>query len=101
MIYYYPENLNAKPVIWLWWLNDLAKIGVFGIISVFMLTAYNLTLPLVVTALYSFLSMQFAGDSLKYYLIKTWRFLIWGQQIFKWKKEAESIKQTRGKGRKH
>ena len=33
-MYIYPENLKAKPMLWLWLLRDIAIIGVAALISV-------------------------------------------------------------------
>ena len=36
-MYIYPENLKAKPILWLWLLRDIAVIGVAALISVLSL----------------------------------------------------------------
>ena len=36
-MYIYPENLKAKPMLWLWLLRDIAIIGVAALISVLSL----------------------------------------------------------------
>ena len=36
-MYIYPENLKAKPMLWLWLLRDIAAIGVAALISVLSL----------------------------------------------------------------
>ena len=36
-MYIYPENLKAKPMLWLWLLRDVAVIGLTAILSVLAL----------------------------------------------------------------
>ena len=55
-MYIYPENLKAKPMLWLWLLRDIAIIGVAALISVLSLVQGVGMAPLVVTVLYAFLS---------------------------------------------
>ena len=51
-MYIYPENLKAKPMLWLWLLRDIAIIGVAALISVLSLVQGVGMAPLVVTVLY-------------------------------------------------
>ena len=60
-MYIYPENLKAKPMLWLWLLRDIAIIGVAALISVLSLVQGVGMAPLVVTVLYAFLSIQVDG----------------------------------------
>ena len=45
-IFIYPDNLTAKPVLWLWELKDLAVVGVGGLLSVLVLASSGFLLPL-------------------------------------------------------
>lgn len=63
-MYIYPENLKAKPMLWLWLLRDIAVIGVTALISVLSLVQGIGMVPLVVTVLYAFLSIQVDGSSI-------------------------------------
>ena len=62
-MYIYPENLKAKPMLWLWLLRDIAIIGVAALISVMALVQGVGMAPLVGTVLYAFLSIQVDGSS--------------------------------------
>ena len=75
-MYIYPENLKAKPMLWLWLLRDIAIIGVAALISV---------LSLVVTVLYAFLSIQVDGASILDFLRRAACFLIFQQQRYEWR----------------
>lgn len=84
-MYIYPENLKAKPMLWLWLLRDIAIIGVAALISVFALVNGGSMAPLVVTVLYAFLSIQVDGSSILDFLRKAACFLLLQQQKYEWR----------------
>ena len=57
-MYIYPDNLTAKATLWLWELRDVGIIGVGLLISVFALAQLRFFVPIVLTALYAFLSIR-------------------------------------------
>ena len=81
-MFIYPENLKAKPMLWLWLLRDIAIIGVAALISVFALVNGGSMAPLVVTVLYAFLSIQVDGSSSLDFLRKAACFLFLQQQRY-------------------
>ena len=90
-MYIYPENLKAKPMLWLWLLRDIAIIGVAALISVLSLVQGVGMAPLVVTVLYAFLSIQVDGASILDFL----------RRLQKWKerkrlKQRQSTRQLMG-----
>ena len=84
-MFIYPENLKAKPMLWLWLLRDIAIIGVAALISVFALVNGGSMAPLVVTVLYAFLSIQVDGSSILDFLRKAACFLFLQQQRYEWR----------------
>ena len=54
-MYLYPENLTARPMLWLWTLRDVAWIGTGLLLSVLALTQTGSMIPLVITAALAFL----------------------------------------------
>ena len=84
-LYIYPENLKAKPMLWLWLLRDIAIIGVAALISVLSLVQGVGMAPLVVTVLYAFLSIQVDGASILDFLRRAACFLIFQQQRYEWR----------------
>ena len=84
-MFIYPENLKAKPMLWLWLLRDIAIIGVAALISVFALVNGGSMAPLVVTVLYAFLSIQVGGSSILDFLRKAACFLFLQQQRYEWR----------------
>ena len=51
-------------MLWLWELRDIGIIGVGLLLSVLALTQTGIALPLVLTAVYAFLSIRFDGTSI-------------------------------------
>ena len=86
-MYIYPENLKAKPMLWLWLLRDIAVIGVAALISVLALVNGIGMAPLVVTVLYAFLSIQLDGSSILDFLRRAACFLFLQQQKYEWRLE--------------
>ena len=64
-MYLYPDNLKAKATLFLWELRDVGIIGVGLLLSVFALAQLHIFLPIVITAVYAFLSIRFEGTSIK------------------------------------
>lgn len=84
-MYIYPENLKAKPMLWLWLLRDIAIIGVAALISVMALVQGVGMAPLVGTVLYVFLSIQVDGSSILDFLRRAACFLLLQQQKYEWR----------------
>ena len=49
-MYLYPDNLTARPMLWLWALRDVALIGIGLLLSALALAQTGFVAPLVVTA---------------------------------------------------
>ena len=84
-IYIYPNNLKAKPTMWLWSLRDVAVIGVGFVLSVLALAQLGLAPPLIVTMLYAFLSIRLEDASIMDFLRYAMCFLFLKQQYFEWR----------------
>ena len=83
-MFIYPENLKAKPMLWLWLLRDVAILGVCLILSFFALAQGIGMAPLVITALYAFLSIQVDGSSILDFPERAVCFLFLRQQSYEW-----------------
>ena len=66
-MFIYPENLKAKPMLWLWELRDIGIIGVGFLLSVLALSQGAGMIPLVITVLFSFLFEWTAPASWTFY----------------------------------
>ena len=86
-IFIYPDNLKAKATLWLWELRDVAVIGLGFLLSVLALASWGTLLPLVITVLYAFVSMEDISilDFLRYAVC----FLLLRQQYYEWRARFE------------
>lgn len=84
-MYMYPDNLKAKATLWLWELKDIGIIGVGLLISVFALAQLKLMPPIVITAVYSFLTIQFEDTSILNFIRYACAFFLLKQQNFEWR----------------
>ena len=84
-IFIYPDNLTAKPKLWLWELKDLAVVGVGLLLSVLALAVLGLLVPLVLTVLYAFLSIRMEDSSILDFLRNAVCFPLLHQQYYEWR----------------
>ncbi len=85
MEYFYPDNLNAEPLIGFWNMRDTLIIGCCLVVSLIVLFTTWLYLPLVFTMLYAFLAMRLSdADSIFGYILRLMRFVMTEQQLYKW-----------------
>ena len=84
-MFIYPENLKAKPMLWLWELRDIGIIGVSFLLSVLALSQGMSMIPLVITVLFAFLSIRVDGSSILDLLRRAACFLLLQQQYYEWR----------------
>ena len=84
-MYIYPNDLKAKPTLWLWALRDVAVIGVCLVLSALALMKLGLFPPLILTALYAFLSIRLEDASILDFLRYAMCFLFLKQQYYEWR----------------
>lgn len=84
-IFIYPDNLTAKPKMWLWELRDLSVIGVGLLLSLVALVQWGFVPLLVGTALYAFLSIRVEDSNILDFLRYAVCFLFLRQQYFTWR----------------
>ncbi len=89
-MYMYPDNLKQKATMWLWKLSDLSAIGIAGIISLLMLTQLRFFPPVVLTAAYAFLTIQFDGASVKDFLRYAVNYFVAKPQIYVWEVDGRA-----------
>ena len=77
-MYIYPDHLRAKATLWLWQLRDIGIIGVVLLISVLAISQLGFVPPIVLTAVYSFLTIL---DFLRY----ACAFFMTKQQFYEWR----------------
>ena len=84
-MFIYPENLKAKPMLWLWELRDIGIIGVSFLLSVLALAQGVGMPPLVITVLYAYLAIREDGSSILDFLRRAACFLLLEQQYYEWR----------------
>ena len=89
-MYIYPDNLKQKATMWLWKLSDLSIICIAGIISILLLTQLRFYPPIVMTAVYAFLTIQFDGASVKDFLRYAINYFVAKQQFYVWEVEHDT-----------
>ena len=87
-MYLYPENLTARPMLWLWTLRDVAWIGTGLLLSVLALTQTGIALPLVLTAVFAFLTIRHEGTSILDFIRYSAAFLLTKQQYYEWRLDS-------------
>jgi len=88
--YLYPQNLKAQAKLWLWNLRDIVVIGIALLISVLALSQIGLFLPLALTLVYAFLTIQLDDVSVLDFIKRAVRFFITTQQYYTWKARTGS-----------
>jgi hypothetical protein len=83
-MYIYPDNLRAKPTLWLWQLRDLGIIGVGLLLAVLALAELRFLPPIVLVVLYAFLTIRFEDTSILDFLKGACAFFLMKQQFFEW-----------------
>ena len=83
-MYIYPDNLKAKPVLWLWHLKDIAVITAAGVVSAISLAKIGFMLPLAITFTYTFLTIRFDETSILDFIRYACSFFIFKQQYYEW-----------------
>ena len=84
-MFIYPENLKAKPMLWLWELRDIGIIGVGFLLSVLALSQGAGMIPLVITVQFYFQTIRVDGTSKMDFLRRAACFLILQQQYYEWR----------------
>ena len=75
-MFIYPDNLEAKAMLWLWELRDVAIIAVAVLLSVFALARSGSFALLIAAVLYAFLSIRVEDNSVLGFLCFAARFLV-------------------------
>ena len=82
--------MTAKATLWLWELKDIAVIGIALIISMLAITKAGLVFPLVIAAVYAFLSIRFDGVSILDFIRFAVSFVIIKPQHYEWREWTEN-----------
>jgi len=86
-VFIYPENLSQKPKLWLWHLKDIALIGIFGMISIFLYMELHFLVPGAIVITYAIMTVRFDDVSILDFIVYALKYFIFSQQEFKWRLE--------------
>ena len=84
-MYMYPDHLKAKATLWLWELRDIGIVSAGLLISVFALSQVGIMFPIVITAVYAFLSIKFEDTSILDFIRYDCAFFIFKSQMYEWR----------------
>ena len=84
-MYIYPENLTAKPTLFLWQRRDVAILAAALLLSFFLLVKATLMLPLIPTIVFAILSVRVEGSSILDFLRFAAAFFLTKQQYYEWR----------------
>lgn len=85
MNFIYPQDLKAKPNMWMWNLRDFAIIGIGTLISAVFLIQFHWLTPLGAIAVFAFVTIRFDDTTVMDYLRYAVRYFITTQQYFEWR----------------
>ena len=88
-MFLYPNNLKAKPSLWLWHLKDILIIGISFLFSVLIYTQLHINIFMVLSAVYALLSLRFDELSILDFLMYSIHFFITQQQVYIFKRKEE------------
>lgn len=83
-MYIYPDNLKSKATLWLWQLKDIGITGVCAVVSILALTQAGFYLPILLTAVYAFLTIRFEDTSILDFMNYACRFFF-RKQRYDWR----------------
>lgn len=84
-MYIYPDNLKSKAMLWLWQLRDIGVIGVCALVSILSLVQAGFFPPIILTAVYAFLTIRFEDTSIMDFIKYACGFFFTRQQKFEWR----------------
>lgn len=86
-MFLYPNNLKAKPTLWLWHLKDIVIITITILFSVLIYSQFKITIFLILSGVYALLSLRFDDLSILDFLTYSIRFFITEPQTYTWKRK--------------
>ena len=81
----YPSNLKARASLLLWALRDMAITVVLALAGILMLTQTGSPVFLAAAVTFALLSIRFDDSSVLDYIRRAWRFIVIGQQLYRWR----------------
>ena len=85
MIYIYPQDLKAKPNMWLWNLKNFVILGIGALLSAVFLIHFHKVLPFGIVGLYAFMTIRLDETTVMDYIRYAVRYFITAQQYYEWR----------------
>lgn len=83
--YIYPQNLKAKPHLWLWGLRDFVILALCVLLSLVLLVHSGFLLPLALTLCFAFMTIRMEDTTVMDYLGYAARHFITSQKFYEWR----------------
>ncbi len=83
--YLYPQNLKAKPQLWLWGMRDFIILSIAALLAVVVLMASGAKFLLAFALTYGFFTIRFRDTTVMQTLGYAVRFFVTGQQCYLWR----------------
>ena len=85
MNYIYPQDLKAKPNMWLWDIKDFAILGFGALVGAVFLIHFHRSLPLGIVGLYAFMTIRLDETTVMDYIRYAVRYFLTTQQYYEWR----------------
>lgn len=85
MNYIYPDNLKAKPTMWLWSLKHFVILVVMTLLAVMCLILIHKVFPLAGVLAYAFLTISVEEETILDFLKHAVRYFLTTQQEYEWR----------------
>ncbi len=83
--YISPQDLKAKPHLWLWGLRDFVILALCVLLSLVLLVHSGLLLPLALTLCFAFMTIRMEDTTVMDYLGYAARHFITSQKLYEWR----------------
>lgn len=83
--YIYPQNLKAKPHLWLWGMRDFVILAIAALLSVVLLVHSGLLFPLAGALCFAFMTIRMEDTTVMDYLGYAVRHFVTSQKYYEWR----------------
>lgn len=90
MNFIYPQDLKAKPSMWMWDLKDFSIMGIGALISVVFLIHFHTVIPIGIVAVFAFMTIRLDDTTVMDYILYAVRYFLTTQQYYEWRLTIKS-----------
>ena len=88
--YIYPQNLKAKPHLWLWGMRDFVILAIAALLSVVLLVHSGLLFPLAGALCFAFMTIRMEDTTVMDYLGYAAQHFVTSQKYYEWSLQTKS-----------